>query len=300
MRQAIVSPSIVPQVWRALLLFVLVASGVWPSIARSAYDVPPVTIYGCVGGLVGSGPEWRTPGEAVNIWGTRLTTNTGYRWFNWFSSSEGYGSAPSIIRFTVIGTCWADNGTPAGQPGHAGFSGQLLKGLSCTYTMDSIGYRQVSVGMPQWYVAGNEERLFCRVASDPSPDRNPKTLGEPDARASRHVGCPIDCSNGNKFLRQTDYRGQGQFAMWFERRYNSTESPMASDIGPQWRHTFSRSIAEAPPSGKAFAYREDGKMLVFTLVGGTFLPDSDISDALERGGRYRRCVLWLAVHGGLK
>ena len=105
-----------------------------------------------------------------------------------------------------------------------------------------------------------------------------KNLGPPCTAC----GNPINPGTGNKYQLATDYIspvGPLQFA----RHYNSQSTPL-SKLGNNWRHTYYRNLSTKSTSTKQFAYvfRQDGKSVVFQLVGADWTPDADVTDRLTR------------------
>jgi hypothetical protein len=76
-----------------------------------------------------------------------------------------------------------------------------------------------------------------RFAKIPVRDKNvgpPKTC----------VANPINAANGNKYHRETIYRGPGPFPLVFDLQYNSLEQPadpQGRPLAKGWRHSFQRA-----------------------------------------------------------
>jgi RHS repeat-associated protein len=119
-----------------------------------------------------------------------------------------------------------------------------------------------------------------------SRERTPKQLGVATARQmGTFLGCPIDCGNGNKFLREVDYAGTGVSPLRFERFYNSASVSDERALGRNWRHTYMRTIVPTEPTdGRVEVRREDGKVLVFIPNAAltSWVPEADIADRLTR------------------
>lgn len=58
---------------------------------------------------------------------------------------------------------------------------------------------------------------------------------------------PYNVQTGNRFQQETDYRSPGQLT--FRRFYNSDITANTAELGPQWRHTFDRSLEFIPAAG---------------------------------------------------
>ncbi len=84
---------------------------------------------------------------------------------------------------------------------------------------------------------------------------------------------------GNKYQTESDYIGTGNFALVFDRYYNSDGTVSASNIGQHWRHSYDRSIIEL--SGIAKVTRADGKVLEFIETNGDWIADPNIIEMLE-------------------
>lgn len=83
---------------------------------------------------------------------------------------------------------------------------------------------------------------------------------------------PIDFSIGNKFFRDTDYRGSGSFPIVFGRTYNSL------NLG--WRFAYTQRIDSLAPD-KVAVRRPGGQSYEFALSGNTWTPDPDVVERLE-------------------
>jgi RHS repeat-associated protein len=83
---------------------------------------------------------------------------------------------------------------------------------------------------------------------------------------------PIDFATGNKFFHATDYRGSGSFPIVFDRSYNSLL------LG--WRYAYTQRI-ERLADDLMVVRRPGGQSYEFSLSGGQWLPDPDVTDRLE-------------------
>ena len=79
------------------------------------------------------------------------------------------------------------------------------------------------------------------------------------------VGNPIHPATGNKYQRESDYRGAGAFALTFTRHYNSFGRVREAGIGRQWRHGHAREVVRR--GSTATVYRGDGA--AFYVTRGT-------------------------------
>lgn len=99
------------------------------------------------------------------------------------------------------------------------------------------------------------------------------------------VGNPINPTNGNKFQIEVDYKQNS--GLEFKRTYNSaipgSQYPIKY-LGFNWRSNYDRSILIESNSSitSAYAYRPNGKLFIFNLVGADWIADPDVSDRLEK------------------
>jgi YD repeat-containing protein len=109
-------------------------------------------------------------------------------------------------------------------------------------------------------------------------------------------GNPINSSNGNKFEVATDYVGQANNPLRFDRTYNglagyqlylNPSQPMGGHyIGAGWSATYFQYLVQVTVTDSTttyntvYAYRPDGRVLAFNLYGGVYSPDGDVSDSL--------------------
>jgi RHS repeat-associated protein len=104
---------------------------------------------------------------------------------------------------------------------------------------------------------------------------------------SAYIGDPINASNGNKFQQDTDYRSPSSW-LTFRRFYNSAPNVVVgSTLGPQWRHSFDRSLeflrsSPGASGGSSFIMltRPDGSREQFTLTSGVWAAQADSPDTL--------------------
>ena len=131
--------------------------------------------------------------------------------------------------------------------------------------------------------------LTATVIDDPDIcfkkiDFDPKNLG--DCNGPNQVcGNPISPATGNKFQREVDILPTASGTLGLERYYNS--APLGSqELGPQWRHSFDRSIVVERNVAlhRVWAQRPDGKGLRFTAptTGAQWTSDPDIVDRLDQ------------------
>ena len=109
---------------------------------------------------------------------------------------------------------------------------------------------------------------------------------QPIGAGSTFEGDPINIASGNKFEQDTDYRSPTPWLV-FRRFYNSIPyGVLQSTLGPQWRHSFDRSLEFIQYSGNTHAntanlFRPDGTRPQFTWTGSTWAAQADNADTLN-------------------
>ncbi len=97
---------------------------------------------------------------------------------------------------------------------------------------------------------------------------------------------PIDAATGNKYEQVTDYSGSASLS--FMRFYNSSTAIQTTALGPQWRHSFDRTLSFLTtfPDGTGSAYiqmnRPDGSGVKFNASSGAWVADADVADTLTQ------------------
>ena len=87
--------------------------------------------------------------------------------------------------------------------------------------------------------------------------------------ASPYVADPINASTGNKYLVQDDYVDTPWLTL--RRFYNSNSITPTSFMGPQWRHSFDRSLLiVSNPAATIIMTRPDGSRTTFTKSNGVW------------------------------
>jgi YD repeat-containing protein len=122
-----------------------------------------------------------------------------------------------------------------------------------------------------------EDRIVTATDDCPAPAFSPKNLGRPDFCP---VGNPINQGTGKKFQIESDYVGSGRFPLMLQRYHNGDIQRKITAWGANWQTDFSRSIVAT--ASAATIYRPDGKTFNFTLSGGTWISDADITDQLQQ------------------
>lgn len=127
--------------------------------------------------------------------------------------------------------------------------------------------------------------------------------GGADSGANRSLGGdhPVDISNGNEFLAEVDYVGAGASPLKFVRTYNSlgayensnlvsgTPQPsLAAIAGTGWTASYFQSLTFTSVTdstgtyNSVYAFRPDGRILIFTQYQGVYTPDADVADSLAQ------------------
>jgi len=136
-----------------------------------------------------------------------------------------------------------------------------------------------------WTDIGNFQCTLSSSALDPQ-----KNLGRADCDKCDRTN-PVNLGSGNKNHLETDYRGAGSFSLSLVRSYNSQWEPGAAlssenyrNFGANWRYNYLRELfAFTSSSGSsATLLRGDGRVIRFAPSGADWLPDSDVTDTLER------------------
>ena len=144
--------------------------------------------------------------------------------------------------------------------------------------------------LPVEVVDPNVARIFgpsesCALGgfSDPGTGQcgQPKHVCCADVAA---LGDKIDAASGNKHQTETDYAGAGASALRFGRTYDGSRTWLNNPvpIGIGWTHAYLASVAVMPTQNsgtmtEAVAYRPDGSIVFFNLVGGVWTADPDVA-----------------------
>lgn len=96
---------------------------------------------------------------------------------------------------------------------------------------------------------------------------------------------PIASATGNKRQRELDYIGGGVFPLEFVRYYNSHRVPdnQTLPIGVGWTHSYAARVVpmlDGSTITRIRAYRPNGAIQTFTLIGSNWVPDSDVPEQL--------------------
>jgi hypothetical protein len=102
----------------------------------------------------------------------------------------------------------------------------------------------------------------------------------------------VDAASGNVIETETDYVGVGNDSIKFERYYNSLNVQCSPTSGPGmylgggWSATYFQILVPVTVTDSqktyntVYAYRPDGRVIVFNDYNGVYSPDGDISDSL--------------------
>lgn len=114
------------------------------------------------------------------------------------------------------------------------------------------------------------------------------------------IADPINYTVGNTFELATDWQG-AHFS--FTRAYNSLGG-VVSALGPNWQHTFDRSITLSADGKLASVLRADGKTLSFSNTVAGWVTSSDIKDVLtpqmEGGGQLTGWTYQSSIDGSIE
>lgn len=156
------------------------------------------------------------------------------------------------------------------------------------------GYYSTSGGATYGFILGPPpvyaERFgSCIVCKTGGFTTTPLTAGQPliSDVGQVQVSDPIDVLTGNVFYHADDYTTVGQNPLAFTRYYNSLSNApgittLATTLGINWRSNYDRYLQLS--SSSITAERPDGQQVIFTLVGSTWTPNTDIDITLTGSG----------------
>jgi RHS repeat-associated protein len=107
--------------------------------------------------------------------------------------------------------------------------------------------------------------------------------GQPVGPFTVQESDPINTATGNKYQQDTDFRGSSWLT--FRRFYNSIGYVSQTELGPQWRHSFDRSLEFIELYGDTHAstiylYRPDATRETFSYTNGVWTAEADSADTL--------------------
>ncbi|MBI3150063.1 MAG: RHS repeat protein, partial [Betaproteobacteria bacterium] len=93
---------------------------------------------------------------------------------------------------------------------------------------------------------------------------------------------PINIGNGNKHLREVDFRGGGAPPLEFSRTYNSLAWTEDGSLGAKWLSNYARWLdpLHLGTRLRVRAFRPTGKSFGFQFLNGTYVADADVNDRL--------------------
>ena len=110
------------------------------------------------------------------------------------------------------------------------------------------------------------------------------------------AGDPVDVSDGNNYVTETDYRGPDNEGLKFTRSYNSLAAyadiytgatmGLSTIMGAGWSGTYFQYLMpvtvteNGATSSAVYAVRPDGRVLAFDLYDGVYSPDGDVDASL--------------------
>ena len=113
---------------------------------------------------------------------------------------------------------------------------------------------------------------------------------------------PIQTASGNLHEEHTDFIGTGPFPLRFTSVYNSDRIPdfAPAPLGAAWTHSYAGHIigypsTGSPPVDTASVYRGDGRVLKFTLTGGIWQPDPDVTERLSASMDGSAVIGWTLI-----
>ena len=135
----------------------------------------------------------------------------------------------------------------------------------------------------------------CEPSGKPDPQKQQGRICK-SCRGKTVKQDPIDVSDGNNYVAETDYEGSAGGALKFERAYNSraayakvTNSSSAVGLtlmGAGWSATYFQYLMPVTitengvTSTTVYAYRPDGRVLAFNLYNGAYSPEGDVGASL--------------------
>ncbi|MDD5114938.1 MAG: DUF6531 domain-containing protein, partial [Methylobacter sp.] len=148
----------------------------------------------------------------------------------------------------------------------------------------SFGYASI----PIWYTFGAPSEQFkysawpygaphfCAISTGACA-LPPKNNG-PSTSCGIDTANPINAATGNKWQHESDLAEPS--ALGFDRYYNANILAELAHIGIGWMHTFAQAITVQPAGSLVEILRTDGKKYIFKKTGSTYVPDTDVIDAL--------------------
>jgi RHS repeat-associated protein len=214
---------------------------------------------------------------------------------NWPTEYDYY-NIPSLpvylswtLNFSVIGYAGSCN-----EMWSAGSYALQTRTFACLSKQTPV----LSNGVPICPLVNPFKPLDCCTATAPDTSPSSNTQAADVGSSHKTAGNPVDVSNGNKYETETDYVGPTVDALRFVRSYNSllgasisqntggTVGYMTPWLGNGWTASYFQSLTYVSvPSGTqtfqaVYAFRPDGRTLVFYYTNGSYAPDADTNDTL--------------------
>jgi RHS repeat-associated protein len=263
---------------------------------NAALSDPPMQYYGQLNS--GISPYFADTGEAVN-------------WVSaWWQSKPPVCSVNGSLGSLITGDTRTAYGITIGVTYNASWTAM---GWTNCDTQDTLtgyvfGSTVLSCPSPTGYtvIFQNSPRIgpYCQLLTTGArPTKQAGALTCPTGPSNRGganagSGClpkgdPVDASNGNLHEEEVDYPGTGSNPLKFVRYYNSLNAgtcPVTSGqgmfIGGGWTATYFQTLVPVSTTDSSttynsvYAYRPDGRVLVFNEYNGVYSPDGDVADSL--------------------
>jgi RHS repeat-associated protein len=177
-------------------------------------------------------------------------------------------------------------------------TGTPLCGYSFTHGESSTVERSVSCPEPFTVTYQSSPVVGPYCSLPPATPNRLKQIGScPTCSGVTVKGDPVNVSNGNNFQTETDYAGTGVNPLKFTRSYNSLTNyllqfygaprpPASAIIGEAWSATYFQfllplSVTDGTTTyNTVYAYRPDGRVVIFNEYSGVYSPDGDVADRL--------------------
>jgi RHS repeat-associated protein len=212
----------------------------------------------------------RTAQTALTAPAPDITYGAPYRYGPWFASGSGCTQPPRFPSFS---------GPPESTVGAAvtDYENQFIScfGVGCAWTVLGADPGNPSPNIFGFIEDGGncsgEDDIYGTAHSANVGDGSVNGDGEGEAihTAAPDVGDPVNASTGNKYLVQNDYVDTPWLTL--RRFYNSNIVTPTSLMGPQWRHSFDRSlVVMGGTTPTIIMTRPDGSQTTFTKVSSAW------------------------------
>ncbi|MBS0380650.1 MAG: RHS repeat protein, partial [Proteobacteria bacterium] len=264
-----------------------------PDISPWAYLTSSPALYG--------NPSFNSVGDLESAWTAYFNSNQ-ICTINYGTAVDGgsdtisYGEVVSqpYMNLTDSITYYTSSTPACSHNGSGNLSYRQTRSVSCT-APTSINYTSSPIVGPYCSSPGSPTQYPFKVG--PSCPSGCATAGAADSNTSQTTQSgPVNASNGSKFEVATDYAGVGSDPIIFTRTYNSASAyqywyngqpatPMQY-LGVGWTASFFQyllpvSVTDSHTTyNTVYAYRPDGRVLIFNQSGSTYSPDGDVADSL--------------------